>query len=49
MRGLPRSQAKPVLRGVAQLARVLGLGPRGRGFESHHPDHKVHANHMTLW
>ena len=26
-------------RGVAQLARVLGLGPRGRGFKSHHPDH----------
>ena len=27
-----------VLRGVAQMARVSGLGPEGREFESRHPD-----------
>lgn len=27
-------------RGVAQLGRVLGSGPRGRAFESRHSDHK---------
>ena len=29
-----------ISRGVAQLARVPGLGPGGRRFESFHPDHK---------
>ena len=31
-------------RGVAQFGSALGLGPRGRRFESCHPDHKE-----TLW
>ena len=29
-----------IIRGVAQLGRVLGSGPRGRGFESRHSDHQ---------
>jgi hypothetical protein len=29
---------KLAYRGVAQMARVLRLGRRGREFESHHPD-----------
>lgn len=29
---------KSMDRGVAQMARVLRLGRRGREFESHHPD-----------
>ena len=29
-----------IFRGVAQLGRVLGSGPRGRRFESSHSDHK---------
>src|SRR5690349_21119863 len=33
------------LRGVAQLASARGLGPRGRRFESFHPDHE---NGQTL-
>ncbi len=28
-----------MLRELAQLARALGLGPRGSGFESRVPDH----------
>lgn len=28
------------IRGVAQLARVLALGARGREFESHRPDNE---------
>ena len=28
-----------IIRGVAQFGRVLGSGPRGRGFESRHSDH----------
>ena len=31
---------KSVYRGVAQMARVLRLGRRGREFESHHPDNR---------
>lgn len=30
-----------LLRELAQLARALGLGPRGSGFESRVPDHQV--------
>ncbi len=30
---------KCILRNVAQLGRALGLGPRGRRFESCHSDH----------
>ncbi len=29
-------------RGVAKLGIALGSGPRGRGFESRHSDHKAH-------
>jgi hypothetical protein len=31
------------IRGVAQLARALRSGRRGRGFKSHHPDHITSA------
>ncbi len=33
---------RAILREVAQLGRALGLGPRGRRFESCLPDHACH-------
>ena len=29
--------------GIAQLVRVSGCGPEGRGFESHYPPHKAQS------
>ena len=34
-------------RGVAQLASALGLGPRGRRFESSHPDQDSLSEHLA--
>ena len=39
-------------RDVAQQARALGLGPRGRRFESCHPDQKRHSHYggcLFVW
>ena len=35
---MPTIINSPLFRGLAQMARVLGLGPRGREFESHIPE-----------
>ena len=39
MGSTPVGRAIFILRNVAQLGRALGLGPRGRRFESCHSDH----------
>ena len=40
-----------IVRDVAQLGSALGLGPRGRRFESCHPDHffkKIEYKHYSF-
>lgn len=43
----PRPYTREDFRGVAQLASALGLGPRGRRFESSHPDQDSLSEHLA--
>src|SRR5258708_5627519 len=44
-----RPIGKSGIRGVAQPGSALGLGPRGRRFESSRPDQRINTLRLPIW